>query len=88
MAVFKVEEVPVHLEAAGDSDAVFVLGSTVPHLHDLHLGRHSVHSSAEAMMQGERRIAALGARLASVGDRRTQSGSLKHSKRMYFSKFG
>jgi len=54
---------------------VFVLGSAVPHPHDLHLGRYSVHTSAGALARGERRIAELGARLASAGDRRTASGA-------------
>jgi hypothetical protein len=53
---------------------VFVLGSAVPHPHDLHLGYYSVHTSAEALERGERRIAELGAKLAAAGERRTQSG--------------
>jgi hypothetical protein len=34
-----------------------------------------VHTSTEALARGERRIAELGARLATAGDRRTASGA-------------
>jgi redox-sensitive bicupin YhaK (pirin superfamily) len=75
MAVFEGGDALLELTAAGDTDAVFVLGTAVPHPHDLHLGRYSVHTSGEALARGERRIAELGARLASAGDRRTESGA-------------
>jgi redox-sensitive bicupin YhaK (pirin superfamily) len=75
MNVFDRGEAPIRLTASGDTDAVFVLGSAVPHPHDLHLGYYSVHSSAEALARGEARIAELGAKLASAGDRRTSSGA-------------
>ena len=75
MVVFEGGGAPLELTAAGDTDAVFVLGSAVPHPHELHLGRYSVHTSAEALASGERRIAELGAKLASAGDRRTASGA-------------
>jgi redox-sensitive bicupin YhaK (pirin superfamily) len=39
--------------------ATFVLGSAVPHPHDLALGNYSVHTSAEALRAGEAHIAAL-----------------------------
>jgi hypothetical protein len=39
------------------------------------LGYYSVHTSADALARGERRIAELGARLAAAGDRRTSSGA-------------
>jgi redox-sensitive bicupin YhaK (pirin superfamily) len=74
MVVLDRSEAPIILTATGDSDAVFVLGSAVPHPHDLHLGYYSVHTSAEALERGERRIAELGAKLAAAGERRTQSG--------------
>jgi hypothetical protein len=35
----------------------FVLGSPVPHRHDLVTGYYSVHTSQEALAAGERRIA-------------------------------
>jgi redox-sensitive bicupin YhaK (pirin superfamily) len=37
-------------------DAEFVLGSAVPHPHDLVLGRYSVHTSQAALQQGEATI--------------------------------
>jgi redox-sensitive bicupin YhaK (pirin superfamily) len=75
MVVFDASEAPIRLTATRESSAVFVLGSAVPHPHDLHLGYYSVHASAEALERGERRIAELGAKLAAAGDRRTQSGA-------------
>jgi hypothetical protein len=75
MAVFDRGEAPLRLTAGGDQDAVFVLGSAVPHPHDLHLGYYSVHSSPEALERGERRIAELGEKLAAAGHRRTASGA-------------
>jgi redox-sensitive bicupin YhaK (pirin superfamily) len=75
MAVFDRGEAPLRLTAKGDEEAVFVLGSAVPHPHDLHLGYYSVHSSPEALERGERRIAELGEKLAAAGDRRTGSGA-------------
>jgi redox-sensitive bicupin YhaK (pirin superfamily) len=75
MAVFDRGEEPIRLTATGYFDAVFVLGSAVPHAHDLHLGRYSVHTSREALERGERRITEIGERLAGAGDRRTKSGA-------------
>lgn len=45
----------------------FVLGSAVPHDHDLALGYYSVHTSAEALEAGEREIGAIGAALKRQG---------------------
>jgi redox-sensitive bicupin YhaK (pirin superfamily) len=75
MVIFDQSEAPIRLTAVGDSDAVFVLGSAVPHPHELHLGRYSVHTSSASLERGERRIAELGMKLASAGDRRTSSGA-------------
>jgi redox-sensitive bicupin YhaK (pirin superfamily) len=75
MAVLDRSEAAVRLAADGDEDAVFVLGSAVPHPNELHLGHYSVHTSAEALERGERRIAELGERLAAAGDRRTSLGA-------------
>src|SRR5207248_11267195 len=74
MSVFEPGEAPIKLTAVGEAEAVFVLGSAVPHPHDLHLGYYSVHTSAEELAHGEARIAELGAKLAATGDRRTGSG--------------
>jgi redox-sensitive bicupin YhaK (pirin superfamily) len=74
LAIFEDGEEPVTFKA-GDSGATFVLGSAIPHPHELHLGHYSVHTSPEALAAGERRIAELGARLRAAGDRRLTSGS-------------
>jgi redox-sensitive bicupin YhaK (pirin superfamily) len=75
MAVFDRGEAPLRLTAVGDSEAIFVLGSAVPHPYDLHLGHYSVHTSRETLARGERRIAELGAKLEQAGDRRTAAGA-------------
>ncbi len=41
---------------AGDAGATFVLGSAVPHPHDLVLGYYSVHTTPDALTRGEARI--------------------------------
>jgi len=45
----------------------FILGSAVKHKHDLILGRNSVHTSAEALTQGEREIRRIGEELRLAG---------------------
>jgi len=75
MALFAPSQDAITLSVLGDQEAVFVLGSAVPHPHDLHLGYYSVHTSAEALVRGENRIDELGRALAEAGDRRTASGS-------------
>lgn len=76
MVIFEAGETPIALEASGQEDAVFVLGSAVPHPYPLHLGYYSVHTSAQALETGERRIAELGRKLREAGDRRTASGTI------------
>jgi redox-sensitive bicupin YhaK (pirin superfamily) len=49
------------------SDAEFVLGSAVPHEHDLVLGYYSVHTTSEALCDGEAHIEAIKARLVKEG---------------------
>jgi redox-sensitive bicupin YhaK (pirin superfamily) len=49
------------------SDAEFVLGSAVPHEHDLVLGYYSVHTTSEALRDGETHIEAIKARLVKEG---------------------
>ncbi|WP_322083354.1 pirin family protein [Burkholderia sp. BCC1972] len=75
MVLFEQNEAAIVLRASGNEDAVFVLGSAVPHPHALHLGRYSVHTSAEALIAGERRIAELGRELEESGTQRTASGT-------------
>ena len=74
--VFEPGETPLVLEASGKEDAVFVLGSAVPHPYPLHLGYYSVHTSAQALEAGERRISELGRKVKEAGDRRTASGTI------------
>jgi redox-sensitive bicupin YhaK (pirin superfamily) len=50
----------------GTAGATFVLGSAVPHPHDLILGSYSVHTSATALRAGEARIMELCPRHAGV----------------------
>jgi len=75
MAVYEDGEAGVTLTAGGADDAVFVLGSAVPHAHALHLGYYSVHTTADALVKGEARIAELHRDLVAAGDRRTGSGT-------------
>ena len=76
MVLFEDGESAIELHAAGQEEAVFVLGSAVPHPHPLHLGYYSVHTSAQALEAGERRIAELGEQMQRAGDRRTASGTV------------
>lgn len=76
MAVFEDGATQIDFAGQGTGDTIFVLGSAVPHEHALHLGAYSVHTTAEALSQGEQRIAALARQLAEAGDRRTKSGSI------------
>ncbi len=76
MVSFDYSEAPITLQASGQEDAVFVLGSAVPHPYPLHLGYYSVHTSAQALEAGERRIAELDQKLKAAGDRRTASGTI------------
>ena len=58
LAAFEPGEIPITI-AAGPPGATFVLGSAVPHRHDLVLGCYSVHTSAAALAAGEARIEAI-----------------------------
>lgn len=55
------------LEFTVDEDTEFVLGSAVPHPHDLVLGYYSVHTSKEALQTGEAGIAEIGEQLRRSG---------------------
>lgn len=58
MVVFDGSENAVTFKAS--TNAHFVLGSAVPHPHELALGYYSVHTNADALAQGEHYIARLG----------------------------
>jgi redox-sensitive bicupin YhaK (pirin superfamily) len=55
------------LAFTADEDSEFVLGSAVPHPHNLVLGYYSVHTSAEALRAGEARIMEIGTQLRRRG---------------------
>ena len=76
MVLFEDGEEAIVLQAGPDGDAVFVLGSAVPHPHALHLGYYSVHTTAAALAEGEHRIAELRRQLDATADRRTASGTV------------
>jgi redox-sensitive bicupin YhaK (pirin superfamily) len=65
LAIFAPGEEAVEFVAEGDTE--FMLGSAVPHRHDLVLGYYSVHTSAEALASGEQRIREIRADLARQG---------------------
>lgn len=75
IAIFEDGTAPIAV-AAGPEGATFVLASSVPHDHPLHLGYYSVHTNAEALARGEARIAELGAQLQQAGDRHTTGGNV------------
>jgi redox-sensitive bicupin YhaK (pirin superfamily) len=65
LAVFEPSNESVEFEAL--TDAEFVLGSAAPHKHDLVLGHYSVHTSPDALREGEARISAIRTRLVQEG---------------------
>ena len=65
LAVFDRSDAALEFEAV--TDARFVLGAAIPHPHDLHLGHYSVHTSATALIEGEREIARIGRELRVQG---------------------
>lgn len=74
MAVLDRRADPIELRSTGSEDAVLVLGTAVPHPHALHLGYHSVHTSAAMLAEGERHIAALRTKLLEREARRQPGG--------------
>jgi len=65
LAVFEPADAAITFEA--ESEAEFVLGSSVPHRHDLVMGYYSVHTSPATLVAGERRIAEIGRQLEKQG---------------------
>lgn len=66
LVAFQAGQDPVVFEAQVDTE--FVLGSAAPHPHELVCGNYSVHTSADALRDGEARIVAL--RSASIAAER------------------
>ncbi|WP_051748329.1 pirin family protein [Nevskia soli] len=65
LAVFDRSAASIEFEAQGDTG--FVLGSAVPHPHELVLGYYSVHTSRAALDRGEREIDRIGQLLHADG---------------------
>jgi redox-sensitive bicupin YhaK (pirin superfamily) len=65
LALFEESNQPIAFHAG--TDVELVVGSAVKHPHDLVLGHYSVHTSAEALRQGEARIQQIGSRLRTEG---------------------
>jgi redox-sensitive bicupin YhaK (pirin superfamily) len=54
LAIFEPSHDAIDFHA--DTDTEFVLGSAAPHVHDLVLGRYSVHTSPATLRAGEQRL--------------------------------
>ena len=67
IAIFEPSEDTIELVAEGNTR--FVIGSAVPHPHDLFLGNYSVHTSAQALREGETEIRRIGRKLRAEGKR-------------------
>jgi redox-sensitive bicupin YhaK (pirin superfamily) len=65
LAAFEPSSEAVEFEALTDTE--FVLGSAAPHEHDLVLGYYSVHTSPEALRNGEAYISTIKNRLVQEG---------------------
>jgi redox-sensitive bicupin YhaK (pirin superfamily) len=65
IVIFEPSEQPIDMVASGATR--FVLGSAVPHPHELSLGYYSVHTSPEALRQGEEEIRRIGRELRTNG---------------------
>jgi redox-sensitive bicupin YhaK (pirin superfamily) len=65
LAAFGASSQAVEFEAR--TDAEFVLGSAVPHKHDLVLGSHSVHTTPAALRDAQAHISAIRTRLVQEG---------------------
>jgi len=63
LAVFAESSAQIEFRAQGDAD--FIVASAVKHPHDLVLGFYSVHTSVQALQEGEAQIARIGESLRS-----------------------
>ncbi|WP_447748440.1 pirin family protein [Variovorax boronicumulans] len=65
LAVF--EESGAAIDVVAQGDTAFVLGSAVPHPHELVMGHYSVHTSRATLDRGEAEIRRIGAKLREEG---------------------
>ena len=65
LAAFEPSSKAVEFEALSDTE--FVLGSAAPHEHDLVSGYYSVHTSPDALRDGEAHISSIRERLVQEG---------------------
>jgi redox-sensitive bicupin YhaK (pirin superfamily) len=65
LAAFEPSSEAVEFKALTDSE--FVLGSAAPHKHDLVLGYYSVHTTPDALREGEAHISSIKERLIQEG---------------------
>ena len=65
LAAFEPSSERVEFEALSDTE--FVLGSAAPHEHDLVPGYYSVHTSPDALRDGEAHVSAIRSRLVQEG---------------------
>jgi hypothetical protein len=65
LAAFEPSSEAVEFEALADTE--FVLGSAAPHPHALVLGYYSVHTSPDALRNGEAHILSIKGRLIQEG---------------------
>jgi redox-sensitive bicupin YhaK (pirin superfamily) len=61
------EESTAHIDFYAQGDTTFMLGSAIKHPHKLVLGSYSVHTSLEALHQGEAEIKRIALRLRTEG---------------------
>ena len=65
IAIFEESEGPIELHAEGTTS--FVFGSAIKHPHPLVLGYYSVHTSLDALRDGEAHISSIKERLLQEG---------------------
>jgi redox-sensitive bicupin YhaK (pirin superfamily) len=70
IAIFEPSEQPLDFVAQGKTG--FVLGSATKHPHDLVLGSYSVHTSVEALHNGQEEIRRIGRQLRADGTLRSR----------------
>ena len=83
--VFAEGNAPIEFEAVTDTG--FILGSAIKHQYNLVTGYYSVHTSADALRQGESNISAIGRRLHNQGVLRPASRAAQVRKPVRVSQF-